>query len=75
MFLNDEKTVDAVVRNLEILGEATKMISKEFREKYPEIEWKKIAGIRNRVIHQYFGVSLEIIWEIMRQDIPGLYKN
>lgn len=61
-FLQDSKTQDAVVRNLEIIGEAVKNISTEIKKKNKDIEWKKIAGMRDKIIHFYFGVNLDIVW-------------
>ena len=57
---------------MEIIGEAVKNISEEFKDRYPEIPWKKIAGIRDVLIHAYFGVNLERIWKVVKEDIPGL---
>jgi len=74
-FFKDKKTVDAVLRNIEILGEAVKNISKEFQMKYPEIEWKAIAKTRDKLIHFYFGVDVDTVWEIIVQDIPVLNEK
>lgn len=71
-FTQDSKTIDAVVRNLEIIGEASNHIPDELKKKYSEIEWRKIIGLRNRVIHEYFGVSLRIVWQIIKNEIPPL---
>ena len=71
-FNKDHKTFDAVLRNLEVIGEAVKNIPDEIREKYNFIEWKKIAGLRDIVIHDYFGVNEEIIWDIVQNKIPEL---
>ena len=57
----DQKSIDAVVRNLEIIGEAANRLPDEFKEKHPEVEWHKVVGLRNRIIHDYFGVDLKII--------------
>ena len=62
-FLADDKTVDAVVRNLEILGEAVRCLSDDFKQRHPAIAWIQIAGLRNRIVHDYFGLDLEIIWK------------
>ncbi|MCM8787927.1 MAG: DUF86 domain-containing protein [Candidatus Omnitrophica bacterium] len=60
--LKGTKTQDAVVRNIEIIGEAVKNLSKSLRDKYKEIEWKKISGLRDKVIHFYFGINWDILW-------------
>ena len=74
-FEADEKTVDAVVRNLEIIGEAARQLPEDFTQRNPQIEWRKIAGLRNRIVHDYFGLDLEIIWHIVRSDLPALKGN
>ena len=71
-FRSDEKSVDAVIRNLEIIGEASKNIPSELKDKFPKIPWKRMMGLRNIVIHEYFGVDLKIIWEIARENLPGV---
>ena len=63
---------DACVRRLEIIGEAVKNISQETKAKYPLIEWKKIAGTRDMIIHSYFNVDLDIVWDIIKKDLPDL---
>jgi len=63
---------DGVIRQLEIIGEATKRLSKEFKDRYPEIPWKDIAGMRDKLIHGYFGVDLDAVWDTAKKDIPGL---
>ncbi|PSO49826.1 MAG: hypothetical protein BRC33_05200 [Cyanobacteria bacterium SW_9_44_58] len=68
-FWEDSKTQDAVIRNLEIIGEATKNLTNEVRERYPEIPWKSMAGLRDRLIHNYFGVNLDIVWQIVVQEL------
>lgn len=69
-FIKDKRTRDAVVRNLEIIGEATKNIPDEITEKYPDINWKAISGMRDKLIHEYFGVSNLIVWETLTNDLP-----
>ncbi|MBA7545588.1 hypothetical protein ES705_37957 [subsurface metagenome] len=71
-FVEDTKTIYAVVRAIEIIGEAVKNIPEEVRKKYPEIPWKNMAGMRDKVIHEYFGVRLERVWETVKRDIPNL---
>ena len=71
-FSNDSKTQDAIIRNIEIIGEATKHLSNAIKLRYNHIPWKEIAGTRNRLIHGYFGVNIDIIWEIATVDIPKL---
>ena len=71
-FQQDEKTVDAVVRNLEIVGEATRQLPADFVTRFPKVPWRQMAGLRNRVVHDYFGLDLEIIWQIVRYDLPSL---
>lgn len=74
-FLNSIKTQDAVVRNLEIIGEATKNLSDSFVEKYSEIPWKQLARLRDRLIHYYFGVNYDIVWGIITEEIPEIIKQ
>ncbi len=71
-FMKDDKTKDAVLRNLEIIGEAAKQISRNIREKYEEIPWKQIIGLRNRLIHGYFVVDYDIVWDIVKKELPEL---
>jgi uncharacterized protein with HEPN domain len=71
-FLCDEKTIDAVVRNLEVLGEAARQLPDDFTSRRPFIPWNKIAGLRNRIVHDHFGLDLEIIWQIIHHDLPPL---
>src|ERR1039458_3010414 len=74
-FEADEKGVDAVVRNLEIIGEAARQMPEEFTRRNSQIEWRKIAGLRNRIVHDYFGLDLEIICQIIRSDLPALERQ
>jgi len=71
-FINDDKTIDAVVRNFEIIGEAANRVPEDFKTDYPEIEWRRIIGFRNRIIHEYFGINYEIVWKIKDENIPEL---
>ena len=71
-FLKDGRTVDAVVRNLDIIGEAASRIPDDFKGAHPEIPWRKVVGLRNRIIHEYFGVDLEIVWSVISNDLPPL---
>ena len=73
-FCQDQKTIDAVVRNLEIIGEAARHISKEVRDKYPDLPWEEMSGMRNILIHEYFGVSLPIIWHTITSDLPPVVR-
>ena len=69
VFLKDRKTQQAVIRCLEVVGEATKKIPSEFRDLHSETPWQEIAGMRDKLIHEYFGVDLDIVWETAREDL------
>lgn len=71
-FEQDEKTQDAVIRNLEIIGEAAKNVSATTRRDYAILPWKDLAGVRDKLIHQYFGVNLAIVWKIATDELPPL---
>lgn len=71
-FLDDIKTQDAVIRNLEIIGESTKRLSTGLRGKHTDMPWKGMAGVRDRLIHHYFGVNLDIVWDIVTVELPAL---
>jgi uncharacterized protein with HEPN domain len=71
-FRADNKTVDAVIRNLEVIGEAAGHIPLEIQEKYPELAWLEMRGMRNMMVHEYFGVSLPIVWHTIKHDLQPL---
>ena len=71
-FLEDEKTVDAVIRNFEIIGIAAKSIPQDVKDRYTEVEWRKIYLFRNVLAHEYFGVDNKVLWEIIKEKIPEL---
>jgi uncharacterized protein with HEPN domain len=72
---NDEKTIDAVIRNLEIIGEASSHLPIEIQEQYEDVPWGMMKGIRNILAHEYFGVDLEILWKTIKEDLPNLKKR
>jgi len=71
-FVNDEKTVFAVLRAFEIIGEAAKNVSRSIKTKYANVPWREMTGIRNKLIHEYFGVIYQVIWKTLKEDIPSL---
>jgi uncharacterized protein with HEPN domain len=71
-FVLDKKTVNAVIRSIEVIGEAAKNIPEGIPEKYPTIPWKEMAGMRDKVIHFYFGVDLELVWISVKESIPSI---
>lgn len=74
-FLADMKTQDAVVRNVEIIGEAAKLMPKVFTARHPEIPWREMAGTRDRLIHDYFGANYDILWDIARNELQQVLKT
>lgn len=74
-FMKDELRQSAIVRQIEIIGEAVKNISDETKEKYPKIEWRKIAGTRDIIIHGYFKVDIETVWKTIKEDIPDVKEK
>lgn len=74
-FYSDTKTFDAVIRNLEVIGEAAKNIPADVKDKTLDIEWKKIAGLRDILIHEYFGIDEEIVWDVVKNKIPDLIES
>ena len=74
-FLNDNKTVDAVVRNFEIIGEAANLLPDDFKDNYSTIDWHRIRGFRNRIVHDYFGIDYSIVWEIKNLFLPDMIQK
>jgi uncharacterized protein with HEPN domain len=74
-FHNNRQVQDAVLRRFEIIGEAVKNIDKNFKSKYPDIPWKSIAGMRDVLIHEYFGVNLKRVWNVIKTDVPILKQE
>lgn len=74
-FKRSPMVVDAIIRNFEIIGEASKNIPHEIQEKYPEIPWRKMYGLRNLIAHEYFGIDYEMIWEIAKNNLPQNRKD
>jgi len=72
VFSKDRKSVDAVVRNLEIIGEASNRLPADFKDSHSQIEWHKVVGLRHRIVHEYFGIDLQIVWQILQKDLPSL---
>ena len=74
-FINDSKTLDAVIRNFEIIGEAANRLPEDFKEKYSQIDWFRIRGFRNRIVHDYMGIDYNIIWTIIEKNLSKLEKE
>jgi len=74
-FLENKEKQYAVLRVLEIIGEATKSLSKEMKQQYSEIQWRDIAGMRDKLIHEYFGVKLDLVWATVKKNLPELEKQ
>jgi uncharacterized protein with HEPN domain len=73
-FLRQPMVQDAVVRQLEIIGEAVKRLSAAFRDRYPQVRWRDVAGMRDKLIHDYFGVDMEAVWQTVIDDVPPLRR-
>jgi uncharacterized protein with HEPN domain len=73
-FANDKKTINAVIRSLEVIGEATKNLPMSFRDTYPDIPWKSMAGMRDKLIHEYFGVDKQMVWQAVEKHIPEIFS-
>lgn len=74
-FMSDSKTIDAVVRNFEVIGEAATRIPPDFKALHDNIPWRKISGLRNRLIHDYFGIDYEVVWRIKSDFLPELIEK
>ena len=74
-FTQDEKTIDAVIRNFEIIGEASNRLPTEFKDLHANINWKRVIGFRNRIVHEYFGVDRSIVWNITQDYLPGMLQE
>jgi uncharacterized protein with HEPN domain len=74
-YLADETLKRATIRSLEIIGEATKKISSDFKEKLKSIQWRNMAGMRDRLIHDYMGVNYSIVWDVIKNKIPEIHKQ
>jgi uncharacterized protein with HEPN domain len=73
--MQDKKTQDAVLRNLQVMGEATKKLSSQLRDRYPDVPWREIAGMRDKVVHEYLSINYEIVWAVVSLDIPGVFPR
>ena len=74
-FMNDLLIQSAVIRQFEIMGEAAKALSSRFKTQHPDIVWEEMTGMRNKLIHDYFGVELEVVWDTIQKDLPDLQQQ
>jgi uncharacterized protein with HEPN domain len=74
-FMSDTKTIDAVARNFEVIGEAASRLPSDFKENLKDISWTRISGLRNRIIHEYFGIDYEVVWNIRNNFLPELIEK
>ena len=74
-FMRDETVKRAFVRSIEIIGEASKQVPGDFRQKYPHIEWRAMAGMRDKLVHEYFGVDYDLVWDVVTSKIPRLHHE
>ena len=74
-FMADSKTVDAVIRNFEIIGEAANWLPKEFKDSHTSIDWNRVRGFRNRIVHDYFGIDYDIVWQIIKTFLPEILQR
>jgi uncharacterized protein with HEPN domain len=72
---NDDKTFDAVIRNFEVIGEAAKNIPQDVRELYPDVQWKEMAGMRDKLAHEYFGIRFDVVWSTIKERLPKLKRS
>ena len=73
-FVEDSKTIDAVVRNFEIIGEAANRLPEEFKDSHPHIDWFRLRGFRNKIVHDYLGIDYSIVWQVKETHLPALIK-
>jgi len=71
-FASDKKTINAVIRSLEVIGEATKNLPESFRSNYPDVPWKQMAGMRDKLIYNYFGIDIQMVWQAVEKHIPHI---
>ncbi len=75
MFIDDSKTLDAVIRNFEVIGEAANRLPEDFKDKHSDVDWHRIRGFRNRIVHDYMGIDYKIVWIIIQEYLEQLYSD